>query len=150
MTKKKFILGLAGVISALMLLVSCGRSPKPNDYELVGKYRLEKSSMKYLINKTDYKEIPESYIELFADKTLYIRNISDCVFNGFGDSKGKFISSKGKWEIEITGNEYILSMYISNSNFMGTSIVDSKPYNLEICVGDPDMKNKLKYLFGAS
>lgn len=167
-----FSLGLALIITCVPILVSCAPNPEepPAIEALTGTYRLSEKSYRFLKRTKKYKEIPESTITLMDNGEIMIRDIPDCAFSGFGDSYGGFLSDNGVWEVESMGEkEYGITFTIPREAYQSpihnksekelprgrvgsgihyaSMLIKNKypPYDLEITIGDPDLRGVIRY-----
>jgi hypothetical protein len=125
---------------------------KPEARDVVGVYRLTKSSEEWLRSQKQYAAIPDSRILLRSDSTVEIQNLPDCADDAAGQSRGKFLSARGKWQVSKHSPGYGIDLEDIAGSMRGGVYVGwialrrrTPPYELELIVGDPDSGHTLRY-----
>jgi hypothetical protein len=132
---------------------------EPAARDLVGIYRLTTKSEAFLRAEKGYLSIPMSSIELRPERRIAIRNLPDCAVDGFGDSRGQFLSAEGQWQISKLFVGYGLTLEIAPGGSLKDGVYGgswmairgrSAPHVLEVTVGDPDSGETIQYARGSS
>ena len=140
---------VAGAAACDQVLV---REPKRAD--IAGVYELTSEAREFLRNGKGYTSLPAATIEFAADGTLIVRDLPDCLVDGFGESHGRFLSGRGTWDIEKAFVGYGINLVISPGDslpaggYVGPWVTirrRSPPYDLEMNVGDPDSGQRVRY-----
>jgi hypothetical protein len=143
------------IVSAIAL-TGCDRVlvGRPATDDLIGKYSLTEASETFLRSHKGYSAVPSSFIELRPDFSVSIRNLPDCATDGFGTSKGGFLSGDGRWQLEKAFLGYGLTLDIRGGGSLKPGSYGgpwlairrrSSPHILELTVGDPDSGESIQY-----
>lgn len=149
---RKFALGFI----AMLLVYSCDRSPGelPSIEDMAGTYYLSEESRGFLLNSKGYKSIPKSEITLGENGFVTIAGLPDCYTSSFGEGGGKYLSGRGKWELEPLSRGYGVTLTIEEGGSMKRGIYHGgsieiigkrAPYSLEFGIGDPDSGQSIAY-----
>lgn len=144
------------LLICLLASVGCDQAftKKPQTADLAGTYQLSKGSTTFLLRRKAYKTVPVSTITLGTNSHVTILNLPDCATNGFGDSRGAFISGGGTWEVERGSPGWVVTLDIDKSGSLHGGVYagqwmairgKSQPYRLEVTIGDPDSGETIVY-----
>ena len=113
---------------------------KPKICDITGVYILDASD----ISPKDYKNIPDSFIQLKKDGRFEFKNVPDCWNADWGESKHGFDTGSGTWNLEKHQNYWELNLkFKSCKNFNSTKrdnglitnvvlVRDCKPYEIRL------------------
>ena len=127
---------------------------EPTRADIVGVYELTSDSREFLRSRKGYTSIPAATIAFAADGTLVVRDLADCLVDGFGESHGRLLSGRGTWQIEKAFVGYGINWVIRPGDslpaggYSGPWVTirhRSPPYDLELNVGDPDAGERVRY-----
>ena len=143
------------MIAALAFSVACAcpftdvarhfTQDKPTDADLVGGYLPTASTLRFIRDEGGYEEVDTSII-LSLDGSFEIVNMPDWWVGGWGVSGGGFHSGEGEWETAKVQDWWKLWLFFTSEDPpVGARSVDiagdAPPYELWVCVGDPDDGN---------
>ncbi len=117
-----------------------GPTNMPKEVDVIGTYNLSQESKIFLSERKNYQVYPDTISVIFeANGKMYFKNLPDCLFNGFGESNGKFINKTENWNI---GSSSMIWSWIEGwpiSHDEGFQLYGEPPnYKLHASVGDPD------------
>src|SRR5437762_8048691 len=95
---------------------------QPARGDLAGVYGLTPEAREFLVTQKGYpRSLPEAIIELRADGRVVLRNVPDCAVDGFGRSRGRFLTGRGTWTIEKAFVGYRLTLEIAPGDSLPAS-----------------------------
>lgn len=115
--------------------------------DLVGNWKLDKFSYKYLSNKEDFDSI---YIQFDSDSTFRLNNSEDLFkekedVNGMINGKLDNLETRGKWE-KYGSNQIQLFLIDSKSDINLKIFKKDDQYQIWYFFGDPDSGERLRFL----